>query len=1392
MASETALALFSEDDPIPPAGHPERFTQRWRLIGAGLSNVWRYGDLALDARSGRLLLRGPNGTGKTTALEALWPYLLDLNPQRLAAGKARPTSLASLMREGAISKRRCGYAWLTLAAPNGEGICSYGVRLLYTDGGSPSVRVTPFMVPGVPLQDFRLYGPNREFLIAEQFSDAIETAGGQIFTDEDAYITHLALRLWRASDQELRDLASRIRAVRNPTLLGDVSPAAAAEALRDSLPGVSDDVVGATADALAESETTRKAFERDRRAADELARFAEAWAGHVTEVVSGAHTVANAAAAEVTKTGQAVRRRDSELKDRCTEEQEARGIDAALKLRRHELVARVRYLEGTDAFRDAGRLADLKQTLTAQQGEALAVTGILIEAARAAAERGTSVLAATDQLRQDIDDLATQAVEADSSATVERELLTCSIRPRAVYQVGDSTADPGPLISINVDLLAADETRSRWNDLARQHRTRAADAQLALSDHREAAEARTTADEEQRSARSARVDADKATAAAEKALRDALSATNGLVDEAHAWCVEHPVLAVGDLAALTLGLPGNSADQANDDDREDWQPPDLDELRDNEPAQIIAELDTWAGHISGISATAVAAYRQAQYVTRQEATRLRGDAGQLRSKAKSLRGGQLLPIPRPHWSGEATDDDAFAAIVDWHSDHADDTSRALIELALSASGILGATVETDGVHTAAWSVTVVGDAVDDHLGTVLTADPRHPLASIVTQVLRRIRLTDSALDDTAGTGLIIGRDGTFRIGPLRGRPELAAIGSIPAASHVGARQRREAAVKHAQELELQADTLDAEAERHDHTAADLGHASEQIRAHARTFPSRESSRARESERAAAAARASVMNQAALDVAIAAAEAEEYAAQLQREWQQRTAARGLPVEIADLARLRDSGDDIARRLDAAAARLGSKIQPRLKSAASAAGDDLARSNSLANLHAEAKSATASAAKTEAEYRQLTQTAGLDAERIVSEHGEAQAELQKNQNDQERVSEAVVSAAQRVTQAESALTAAKQEADRAGPHAAETRNILRDLTAAAGVADVLFAGSGAAGNGDIITAVGQALVGRRTTSRRTLRERYDECRAELAGLWSLDPGESTSGLDLFVLTHDSVAYSPPAAAQRALHLKQRAQAALDIAEESALRDFVIGRLPSAIGTAWLHIHDWVKQVNAKMKKASASSGVGVRISMRLSTELTAAAHIVYHLSCEVGDSQRTVAQQTEVGIALQALIAAADGGDMAQRLSNAVDVRQWVDIYYEIIRPDGQTQRWTSKTGLSGGERRLIVLAPMLAAIAAFYDQLDMTGLRLAALDEVPAEVDERGREGLARYIAELDLDLICTSYLWDGAPGAWDGIDAWDLEAAPDNTVVAFPMLVRGAQALPDDTAGYVV
>jgi hypothetical protein len=52
---------------------------RWIPSRAGILNVWRYYDEVFEFHEGRLLLRGPNGTGKSKALELLLPFLFDAN-----------------------------------------------------------------------------------------------------------------------------------------------------------------------------------------------------------------------------------------------------------------------------------------------------------------------------------------------------------------------------------------------------------------------------------------------------------------------------------------------------------------------------------------------------------------------------------------------------------------------------------------------------------------------------------------------------------------------------------------------------------------------------------------------------------------------------------------------------------------------------------------------------------------------------------------------------------------------------------------------------------------------------------------------------------------------------------------------------------------------------------------------------------------------------------------------------------------------------------------------------------------------------------------------------------------------------------------------------------------
>ena len=49
---------------------------RWKLNRAGILNVYQYGDETIDLAGGRLLLRGVNGSGKSTAMNMLLPFLI--------------------------------------------------------------------------------------------------------------------------------------------------------------------------------------------------------------------------------------------------------------------------------------------------------------------------------------------------------------------------------------------------------------------------------------------------------------------------------------------------------------------------------------------------------------------------------------------------------------------------------------------------------------------------------------------------------------------------------------------------------------------------------------------------------------------------------------------------------------------------------------------------------------------------------------------------------------------------------------------------------------------------------------------------------------------------------------------------------------------------------------------------------------------------------------------------------------------------------------------------------------------------------------------------------------------------------------------------------------------
>ncbi|WP_267593596.1 hypothetical protein [Carbonactinospora thermoautotrophica] len=95
-------------------------------------NVWRYYNETFHFHNGRLLLRGPNGTGKSKALELLLPYLFDANlrPTRLSTfGGSERTMFWNLMGDGYPGTTRVGYVWLECGRTGDDGWFTCGARL---------------------------------------------------------------------------------------------------------------------------------------------------------------------------------------------------------------------------------------------------------------------------------------------------------------------------------------------------------------------------------------------------------------------------------------------------------------------------------------------------------------------------------------------------------------------------------------------------------------------------------------------------------------------------------------------------------------------------------------------------------------------------------------------------------------------------------------------------------------------------------------------------------------------------------------------------------------------------------------------------------------------------------------------------------------------------------------------------------------------------------------------------------------------------------------------------------------------------------------------------------------------------------------------------------------
>ena len=1355
--------LFEDQALKPPAGNPKRFGARWRLVEAGLSNVWRYGDLILPALSGRLLLRGPNGTGKTTALEALWPFLLDLNKTKLRAGQARTTTLTALMKEGQQEAKRIGYAWLTLAGPGGEGVHSYGVRLEFSNGGTPPVRVVPFTIPGRPVKDLPLVsGPARTpITTTNEFCESVEHVGGTVFDNDADYVTDLGNHIFGADRDTLIALADRIRRVRNPALLANTNPQEAESALREALPAVDPDIVEAVGEALAAADETRQVLDRDQQSANLLATFAEAWGGYAAKVVGDQ-------AEQAQQDRQALRDAQTNAKKTQLILEQAQSAHENAERRQTEATrllaaaqSAVSAIERSPAYQDIGRIADFRQTAAAKQSEAQARADALVEAAKAVCANANDLRQDAERLSIDVADVSAAATRADPSAEAISVRVSVSQQPNiTVDENSFHTGDAVELIGYPEQLT---QVAGAWKICVGHHDATSAAITLVLSEHKKVVAAEQAADSQKGLSEQAQESAAKAADSRDRAVAAENDEADAVAAQIQEWAKAN--------RELTM-----------DDDNASLTDETITTALQNGGILFIDAANDWSARATR-RAESIACEREA-LANRQEmdAQTLVEMAEQHERNANELRSGKTLPTPRPAWSGDGPTSLGEALI--WVGETG--LVHRHVESALAATGILGATLTDDGASTNAWRVDTSVPLATQSLNTLVGVDRDHPLAVTAAEVLKRIWLTDRATDAPDEATTVIGRDGSFRLGVITGRsPGTDDPADLPELAYIGEAQRRAAADAEATRLETLAKNLREQNAQLISSAGSSRNAAHDIRQRAKGYPSLTGLYKLEQQRAALDASAHQLEEQARKAAAAAAAAKNAAQKAYQAWCNMAAQMSFPADIGQLEEMRDLESKTAKELQDAANDMQA-LHDRLMTLQGRAERERQNRAGLDSLHAAAVASSTEARSAAQELKHLESELGQEANKAERRLAEAQESVKRERAAESAAKSLVVNTQDAMTKAQIAASLAKQAVvDRESPAQASLA-ILKALAEVPDVAEI------SALPGDITD---QQLVNQTLSwsaniperSRRVVADVYEETRAKLSGIWAVNRGQGYEDqLDTYVCTYDGISYTPRSAAEYAIRTADRARDRLQEVEEQALRDFILGRLPAAIGAAWVGLNDWVKAVNRKMTTASASSGVGVQVKIHLREDLSAAQTTVYELACKKAAVARTTEENERLAEALKGLLAASTDETTTERVRQAVDIRDWLRVEYFIQRPGQDPKRWTSRTtGLSGGERRLVILAPMLASIAALYDSLPRTTLRLAALDEVPAEVDEHGREGLARFIGELDLDLICTSYLWDGAPGVWDGIDAYDFEAEGD-VVVAFPMLIRGLDALPDD------
>ncbi|MDG3016470.1 TIGR02680 family protein [Speluncibacter jeojiensis] len=1386
---------------------PATDAKRFKPTRAGIVNLWDYRDEEFSFADGRLVLRGPNGSGKTKGLEVLFPFVLDgrIEPRRLNpfAGEER-TMKSNLLYRGQDSEH--AYVWMEFCRATRDDpeavTVGIGMRAAkHTD----RVARWYFVAEGRVGVDFSLLAPDDRPMTKKQLAEQI---GADAIVERPAdYRAAIDARLFGLGAERYEQLINLILTLRRPQLAKNLDPKGLSRALTDGLRPLDDDLLVEAARSFSDMEQVSRTLERVGRADRATQAFLADYVRYVQVLARDAADGLGRRLDQVRTSASAVEQSTATqvaaYAERSRAETEAEEAERRLEKWRTELEV----LKGSAAYEGkqqldklselVGKLAQAAAGATKQAGAAREGFERRVdeaERAEAAAESATAAIAAqahalADAARDAGIDWGTgpgDAAGAVSDEQLSDEHLLLRVRGAVEQRLGDVRTVREALTA--VDTSAADRARTERSVERAQERLESAKQEITL--------------------------AEEQVAAARTAAHDQLSA----------WWQRHE--AVVDGCADGVDLPG---------------------LLQDGLAQI---GDPDAPVPSAVFAGAVAA---GLHAARARLAVLSGRRDELRAQADAMRADRER-IAAEHDDAPTTfamreDDRAgLPGAPLWQlvrfAEGVDDVWAAGIEAALEGANLLDGWITmpevaaaTTGSHQFLLPLAPADRPDGPTLAGVLVAeedagvDPEY-----VGAVLASIALCESGADPSGSALPAIGVDGRYRQGVQTGTHHKPHAEYIGVTARARRRRLRLAELDDSiGEVGRQIENLDGQIHQEQEEVSAVEAAGQALpkvgpivlalRRLAETAGALHSrvdadQQAREEHDRALADHGARRKQ-AQSLAVA----------------RRTPETGSGLEslAAAVDHFRTVGEQTVRtRRDRVAA---------LERAVEARGRvDEARTN--------AEEFAVEAAQAESEHQvqadglaRLREALGADADQIDADIAATRDRIEAGKRAvreanaaKERAVELVGKAGGECAGAQESLRTAVVEAQ------ADARELApfarRDLLEILGVADehrwptgvsvwtepdVLVSRhhsaqadpSGADAEPlqsfEVLPPAVLALhraVERATESVKVTDSARKAIRSKLSGaLGDLEVQLSAAGQDyrlewdspdgvMVVRVEDEHGFSPIGEfARRIADARGDQELLLTDSERCILEDALLSGLAQQIHERTAAARKLIAQMGAEMRLRHMSSGATIGVYWVLADGLDERQRTV----CKLLDRESadlTAEDLSTVRAHFAARIrderAAHPERSYPEILADVLDYRWWRVFSFSLIGPDGTEDRLTQArhSALSGGEQSVSLHLPLFAAAHVMLSSADPHSPRLLALDEAFAGVDDIGRGELLGLSVQFDLDLFMTGYdLWityDDVPGCAH----YDLaHSSVEHTVSAALLVWDGAGLLAEHDRG---